>query len=266
MIIVTEPHGRSGWIDRRLVPRARAVLPVPTFHVVVDPQYEALATPGTDDYIDYSLGGCVMPHDVIMPKIGMYLEDIRLVEWFVAEGGEVRAGDVLFTLETDKITSDVEAEAAGYLHRRVEENALVAIGTIVGAIAESREEYEQLSAAAPAEAPAGFAPAQAELFLGAIRAGETPATLLAGTSPPPAPATKTRRADGRLVSPRARALITEAGLGPEAVEAITATGPGGRITDRDVQAFLDAGGELEPRREGPATSTSRAHPASRPRG
>ena len=186
-----------------------------------------------------------MPHDVIMPKIGMYLEDIRLVEWLVAEGAEVSAGEPLFTLETDKITSDVEAEAAGFLHRRVEENALVAIGTVVGAIAESRAEYEAIAAAAPAEAVEAFAPAQSELFLGAIRAGEATGAPAAPSASAPAAGTRTRRADGRLVSPRARALIAQAGLAPEAVEAIPATGPGGRVTDRDVQAYLDAGGGLE---------------------
>ena len=181
-----------------------------------------------------------MPHDVIMPKIGMYMEDIRLVEWLKDEGAEVAPGDLLFTLETDKITSDVEAEVAGYLHRVLGADSMVPIGGVVGAVAESREEYEALVAATPAPTD-DFEPAQSELFLSYIRTsdeafGEVPA--------PEAPADSVRRGEARTgsrpVSPRARALIAETGLAPDVVEAIPASGPGGRLTDKDVRAFLDA--------------------------
>ena len=54
---------------------------------------------------------------VVMPKLGMYTEDVLLSEWVAAEGAEVKAGQVLFVLETDKTTADVEAETDGWLHR-----------------------------------------------------------------------------------------------------------------------------------------------------
>jgi pyruvate/2-oxoglutarate dehydrogenase complex dihydrolipoamide acyltransferase (E2) component len=180
--------------------------------------------------------------DVIMPKTGMYLEDIALLEWHAGEGAEVAPGDVLFTLETDKITSDVEAEVAGFVHRLAEAGTLIPIGGVVGVIASSREEYDALVAAAPAGGDA-FEPAQSELFLDYIRATDDPGTT--GTVAPPAaepPPSPTPPSRGRLVSPRARALIERLGLGAEVVDAIPATGPGGRVTDRDVQAFVDADG------------------------
>jgi pyruvate/2-oxoglutarate dehydrogenase complex dihydrolipoamide acyltransferase (E2) component len=195
--------------------------------------------------------------DVIMPKTGMYLEDVRLVEWLASEGSEVQAGDVLFTLETDKITIDVEADASGFLHCLVPADSMVPIGGVVGAIASTREEYEGLAVArtaATAAAASEFEPAQAELFLSYIRSAEVSGAEV------PAPATtasahESRPAGGRgarKISPRARALIAEAGLTPELVEAIPATGPEGRLTDRDVRAFLDnrPGGSAESDRAG----------------
>ena len=56
---------------------------------------------------------------VVMPKLGMYTEDVLLSEWVAAEGAEVRPGEILFVLETDKTTADVEAEEEGWLHRSV---------------------------------------------------------------------------------------------------------------------------------------------------
>src|SRR5919201_1349891 len=88
---------------------------------------------------------------VVMPKLGMYNEDVLLSEWHVAEGAEVKAGDVLFVLETDKTTADVEAEADGWLHRSVEAGEKVPIGARVGVVATTREEYESLLVAPIAE-------------------------------------------------------------------------------------------------------------------
>ena len=196
-----------------------------------------------------------MAHDVIMPKIGMYMEDIRLVEWLVDEGAQVKPGELLFTLETDKITSDVEAETSGFLHRRLPADSMVPIGGVVGAIAESREEYDALATAGETRTEAaGFEPAQSELFLNYIRSAEEPApppvtaqgaVAVGGEGPP------SGEVERRMISPRARAAIAEAGLPPELVKRIPATGPGGRMTDKDVRAFL-------------ATASASGAPASAP--
>jgi pyruvate/2-oxoglutarate dehydrogenase complex dihydrolipoamide acyltransferase (E2) component len=179
-----------------------------------------------------------------MPKLGMYLEDVRLVEWLREEGSAVEPGDLIFVLETDKVTTEVEADAAGLLHRILPADSMVPIGGVVGKIAADREEYERLTAgAAPAaesgEASlSGFEPAQSELFLSYIRGADD-----AGTVAEPAPEERTRPSRaGRPVSPRARALIAEQGLSSDVVDRIPASGPGGRLTDKDVRAFIEAGG------------------------
>jgi pyruvate dehydrogenase E2 component (dihydrolipoamide acetyltransferase) len=106
---------------------------------------------------------------------------------------------------------------------------------VLGRIAATREEYELLVAARPE--PAGLPAAQSELFLDYIRA----TSERAPTTPtsPSAARTRDRATPARKISPRARALIARAGLGADVVETIEATGPEGRLTDKDVQAFLD---------------------------
>ena len=56
------------------------------------------------------------PHDVIMPALGMAQETGKIVAWQKSEGDAVKTGDVLFEVETDKATMEVEAQADGFLN------------------------------------------------------------------------------------------------------------------------------------------------------
>jgi pyruvate dehydrogenase E2 component (dihydrolipoamide acetyltransferase) len=185
---------------------------------------------------------------VIMPKLGAYTEDVLLTEWLVAEGEEVAAGAVVLELETDKTTAEVEAETSGWLHRLVAVGEKVPIGSSVGLIAETREEYE-----AVAEASASASVEHDNPFLGYISQGGGAAVARAvvaggsaskdGPSTLPtltAPGSTGARGDVPLVSPRARALLTKLGYSLEHAREITGSGPGGRITDRDVAVWAQA--------------------------
>ena len=50
-----------------------------------------------------------MPSDVVMPKLGLNMTEGLLVEWLKKEGDPVKKGDLLFSVETDKITTEAEA-------------------------------------------------------------------------------------------------------------------------------------------------------------
>lgn len=181
---------------------------------------------------------------VIMPKLGMYLEDVRLTAWLKGEGDEVRAGEVLFTLETDKAEADVEAEASGWLHHLLQVDSMVPIGGEVGVIVTTREEYDalvsesqrQVAAPSPSAATAtGEGSAEPHPFLDYVQE-DKPA---AATAAPSAIETAAGHPGKTLISPRARALLRDRGLESSDVEGLTGTGPGGRITDKDVQRLLD---------------------------
>src|SRR2546430_5212754 len=155
---------------------------------------------------------------VIMPKLGAYTEDVLLSEWLVAEGAEVAAGDVVFALETDKTTADVEAESGGWLHRIVDAGEKVAIGARVGVIVSTRAEYETLLAGADDGNP----------YLGYIGGGGG-AAVRGAAAPPPAPdapgAAPPPAAAGPLLSPRPRRLLRHAGLFLRNPEADARAGP-----------------------------------------
>jgi len=179
---------------------------------------------------------------VIMPKLGAYTEDVLLAEWHAEEGAEIAAGAIVLELETDKTTAEVAAETSGWLHRLVPAGEKVPIGTSVGLVAETREEYEELAGARqPHVTPAETA----NPFLGYVGQGGgeaiAEAVLARGSTSHGASVSPSgERRAGPLVSPRARALLARHGLTVEAAGEISGSGSGGRINDRDVAAWLEA--------------------------
>ena len=79
-----------------------------------------------------------------MPKIALGADDeVRVVEWVVAEGGEVVSGDPLLEVETDKATLDVEATSAGVLAKQLAAAGEVVLpGAVIGLIADVGEQYD----------------------------------------------------------------------------------------------------------------------------
>ena len=98
-----------------------------------------------------------MPLDVIMPALGMAQETGKIIAWHKQPGDPITKGDVLFEVETDKATMEVEAHGDGFLTDvGAAEGADVPVGDVIARISETAEG----SGAAPAEeAPAPDKPA-----------------------------------------------------------------------------------------------------------
>ncbi len=148
-----------------------------------------------------------MPAEVLIPKLGMTMTEGMVAQWHVTDGGEVRKGDRVYRLETEKIEFEVEAEADGVLRHLTAKGAKLAPGTVVAYILAPGEELPA-GVTAPSPVPAA-----------------APETAETSTAVPAA------AAGSIAASPVARRLAREAGL---ALETITGTGPGGRITEEDV--------------------------------
>ncbi len=146
-----------------------------------------------------------MPAEVLIPKLGMTMSEGAVAQWHVADGGEVRKGDRVYRLETEKIEFEVEAEADGVLRHLVAKGAKLAPGTVVAYILAPGEE---LPAGVTAPSPIAAAESASAVAAAPVTAGGIIAA-----------------------SPIARRLAKEAGL---ALDSITGTGPRGRITEEDV--------------------------------
>jgi pyruvate dehydrogenase E2 component (dihydrolipoamide acetyltransferase) len=176
-----------------------------------------------------------MLHRVFLPRLGQTMEEGTIEKWHKAEGDTVEKGDVLYELTTDKATLEVEAFVAGTLRKILaDEGETVAVNELIAVVGDPNEEL-------PDDLGAGAAPtAEAEVEAPA----EEPATGAAATTPAAstAPATSAAPATagppGRIfASPRARKVAEENMV---TLEALTGSGPGGRIIERDVREYLDA--------------------------
>jgi pyruvate dehydrogenase E2 component (dihydrolipoamide acetyltransferase) len=178
-----------------------------------------------------------MATEVKLPRLGQGMESGVIVKWLKAEGDPVEKGDVLYELETEKVTQEVEAEASGVLLRIAVEEGEAQVGTTVAVIGEEGEEVaEPTSNGAHAEAEVGedqqeegsAAPAREQERARGRRASAEPEALTEITEPK-----EPTRADGRVkASPLARRIARERGID---LAALSGTGPEGRIVAEDVE-------------------------------
>jgi pyruvate/2-oxoglutarate dehydrogenase complex dihydrolipoamide acyltransferase (E2) component len=75
-----------------------------------------------------------MPSEIRIPKIGMSATEMTLLEWMFADGDRVEVSDVIYTVETDKTTTEIEAQTAGTLRVMAAEGDSYAVGTLIGMI------------------------------------------------------------------------------------------------------------------------------------
>jgi 2-oxoglutarate dehydrogenase E2 component (dihydrolipoamide succinyltransferase) len=139
-----------------------------------------------------------MSVEVKIPAVGESIESGVVSVWHKKSGDFVNAGDALFTLETDKVSTEIVAEKAGVLETNVPEGQEVKIGEVVATIDDSKS--------APAEAK---------------------------TETKPPKTTEERSTTPAPLSPSVRRIVEEEKLEPEK---ISGSGKGGRLTKGDVLA------------------------------
>ncbi|HMD88592.1 MAG TPA: dihydrolipoamide acetyltransferase family protein [Anaerolineaceae bacterium] len=156
-----------------------------------------------------------MPIDVVMPKLGLNMSEGLLVEWLKKEGDPVKRGESLFTVETDKVTTESVAQVDGVLGKiLVEAGATVPVRTVVGLILADGEKFNPDEVAAPAMAQA------------VIEQKPADAKQIPNNMPSIARSRKI------LATPLAKRLATENALD---LASIQGTGPDGRIGQEDVE-------------------------------
>ncbi len=157
-----------------------------------------------------------MSTEIRVPTLGESVTEATVAQWFKKPGDAVAADEPLLELETDKVTLEVPAPAAGVLAEiTAEEGDTVEVDALLGAIGEGAGDVkvtEKKAEPAPAPAKSDPAPAKAE-----------PAPAAASDEPP--------------LSPAVRKMVEENNVDPSTIEG---TGKGGRLVKADVQAALEA--------------------------
>jgi pyruvate dehydrogenase E2 component (dihydrolipoamide acetyltransferase) len=178
-----------------------------------------------------------------MPKPGQFTEECTIVKWLKKEGDAVAKGDILFEIETDKANMEVESFFEGTLLKILTpEGGTVPVQAVVAWVG---QKGEAIPATPPPPAPAAKPAAAPD---GSVQKSEVSAPKAAPVAAPQAapqaaiqrPQAAQPTAPRKLkISPRAKALAERSVIHPAPIRG---TGPGGRIVEKDVLAYLDAKG------------------------
>jgi pyruvate dehydrogenase E2 component (dihydrolipoamide acetyltransferase) len=174
-----------------------------------------------------------LANEVKVPRLGQGMESGTVVRWLKAEGEPVAKGDPLYELDTDKVTQEVEAEAAGVLLKIVVQEGEQAVGTTIAYIGKAGEEVSSPGpAGADGAAQSAEKPAEAPKREPEREQGREAAAEAAEAEPEPARAAAPTNGGRVKASPLARRIARERGI--ELAE-LTGTGPDGRIVAEDVE-------------------------------
>jgi pyruvate dehydrogenase E2 component (dihydrolipoamide acetyltransferase) len=182
--------------------------------------------------------------DVVMPQMGVSVSEGTITRWMKQVGEHIEADETIVEISTDKVDTEVPSPASGIVREILANDGdTVPVNTRIAVIA--------VGDAGDADAPADTAPPAAT-----DNAEETPATPETSQTMSSQPAPEPHAANGSnadededdsgrtFISPVVARMLSEHRLD---VNQITGSGRGGRVTKKDVQAFIDSGGaQAEP--------------------
>ena len=159
-----------------------------------------------------------MPKEIRLPQLGQTMEEGTIIGCMVKVGDEVKKGDCIFEIETDKATLEVESPVGGFVkHITAKEGATLLVGDVLLVLGEKDEEVLQS-------------------FVDSIKGGKpvTEAAPVSAVAEPAAePQARPKETASRVkASPRAKKLAGELGV---ELTTISGTGPGGKITEQDIK-------------------------------
>src|SRR5258706_666635 len=193
-----------------------------------------------------------MATEVKLPRLGQGMESGTIVKWLKSEGEDVKKGDALYELDTDKVTQEVEAEASGVLLKIAIPEGEVEVGRTIGFIGDKGETVAESAPAESAEAAAKPAAAPVEQV-----PSDVPHATTNGSKASEADAAVAPETGGRIkASPLARRIARERGV---ELSQVRGTGPDGRIVAEDVERA-----EAQPAAAGAAAAAPAGEVESRP--
>ncbi len=180
-----------------------------------------------------------MPVELVMPKMTYDMREGKVMRWLKQRGDQVGRGEPIVEIETDKAVVEVEATVGGRLHEILaDEGATVPVGQAIALIAAPDEPMSDAKPRAPTpfdSRPVAPAPAKAAAA--------------------PVPETGPAQAGQVRASPLARRLARQKRID---LTQVKGTGPGGRVTREDVEAYASAGGAAAAAPQGPPETAAAA--------
>jgi 2-oxoglutarate dehydrogenase E2 component (dihydrolipoamide succinyltransferase) len=175
-----------------------------------------------------------MATDIVIPTIGESVTEGIIAAWLKQPGDWVERDETVLELETDKVTMEIPAPAAGALgDHAFGEGDTVEVGAVVSSIDESAPKPEPVAAAADS-APADAAPPAKE-----PKSPAPPPSSAKNDPPKPSPSPSPASNGTANATPLARKLADDHGVD---LGNLTGTGAHGRIREQDVLAYVQAGG------------------------
>jgi 2-oxoglutarate dehydrogenase E2 component (dihydrolipoamide succinyltransferase) len=199
--------------------------------------------------------------EVVMPQMGVSVSEGTITRWLKQPGESIALDEPLLEISTDKVDTEVPSPGEGVLAEvRVQEGETVEVGTVLAVIAPAggaAAEAETPAEAPPVEDAAPPEPARpsepAPQPVGATASGTESQAPPAPETPPPAPAPAPAAApqpqpqaggNGKtFISPVVARIAAEHGVD---ASAIPGTGQGGRVTKKDILAFIESGAAAAP--------------------
>jgi pyruvate/2-oxoglutarate dehydrogenase complex dihydrolipoamide acyltransferase (E2) component len=196
--------------------------------------------------------------EVVMPQMGVSVSEGTITKWLKNEGEPIARDESLLEISTDKVDTEVPSPGEGVVAKiLVQEGETVEVGTVLAVIAPAGAE---ISAPEPAVGPPEPATQEAADEADAASSGEGEATSPQAPAPAPAPtATDSSAGNGRsFVSPVVARIASEHGVD---ANAIPGTGRGGRVTKKDILAFVEGGGQQQQQEQQAQPAPEAAAPA-----
>lgn len=172
--------------------------------------------------------------DVIMPQMGESIAEGTVSRWLKKVGDTVKRDEPIFEISTDKVDAEIPSPSAGVLMEiLVGDGLTVAVNTVVARL----ETDAAAAAAAPAPAPAEAPPAAPAAPAAVPAPVVVPSAPVAASAAPAAPAGSLEDRLRTKSSPLVRKIAAEHGV---EIAALSGSGIAGRVTRKDLEAFLAA--------------------------
>lgn len=161
-----------------------------------------------------------MANFIVMPKMGLTMTEGVILNWRKQEGDMIKKGDIIFDVETDKLTNEYDSKAEGVLRKILVEEGTVPVLAPVAIVGDKDEDIADLLEQAGGSAEPSLETEQPEGVPSEISSGS-----LASNK------------GGRVkASPRAKKIARELGVD---ISLVKSTGPDGSVTENDVKSYAD---------------------------